>query len=169
MSDFRVIKAELSVEFEEARSDFELEFQNSHNGLDEWMSMLRAKEEGQNTDPLTLKILTEVLRKLDNIENKLNGNEGLSALANHKIATKLGYEGFGFDEDCLEVGKNYFARVRIHGFVHKEIKLFFTAIDAQTAKITRISKFDEKEWASNVARYEMGAIRAMKKKEKDEY
>ena len=123
----------------------------------------------QNTDPLTLKILTEVLRKLDNIENMLSQKCEETPLANKKIANKLGYEGFCFDEDCLEVGKNYFGRVRIHGFVHKEIKLFFNAIDSKTAKISRISKFDEKEWASNVARYEMGAIRAMKKKDRDEY
>ena len=57
----------------------------------------------------------------------------------------------------------------ICGFVHKNIKLFFEAVDEKTAKITRISKFDEKEWASNVARYEMGAIRAKKQKDNDEY
>lgn len=169
MSEIRLIDAELSVEFEESKDEFEVEFSSSHNGLDEWMSVLRAKEEGDNTDPLTLKILTEVLRKLDHIEKMLSGDAGAKSLANKKMASKLGYEGFAFDEECLESGKNYFARVQIHGFVHKQIKLYFTAIDGKTARISRISKFDEKEWASNVARYEMGAIRAMKKKDRDEY
>lgn len=165
----RLVSAELKVSFELDNGSFESEFSSSHNGLDEWMSMLRAKEGGENTDPLTLKVLTEVLRKLENIENMLSDEKSSNTLANSAVADKIGYEGFGFALPCLEAGKSYFARVVIKGFVSKNIKLFFEAVDEKTAKITRISKFDEKEWASNVARYEMGAIRAKKQKDNDEY
>lgn len=164
----RFVTAELKVEFQAYDERFEAEFSSSHNGLDEWMSLLKAKEAGQNTDPLTLKLLTEVLRKLENIENILSGQSEQEALINYKKASKISYEGFCFDEECLEVGKSYFARVSIKGFVRKSIKLFFKAIDEKTALIERISKSDENEWASNVARCELGAIRA-RKKENDEY
>lgn len=169
MSEMRLVNAELKVSFCLDDGSFESEFSSSHNGLDEWMSMLKAKEAGDNTDPLTLKVLTEVLRKLENIENMLSG-EGSSVNLGHKEnANKIGYEGFAFENACLEPKKSYFANVVIGGFVHKNIKLFFEAVDEKTAKITRISKFDEKQWASNVARYEMGAIRAKKQKDNDEY
>ena len=169
MNEFRVVKALLSVEFEENNPSFETEFSASHNGLDEFMSLLVAKEKGDNTDLLTIKLLTEVLRKLEHIENLLSDNAPQKLLKYHANASKFGYEGFIFDEDCLQEGFEYFARVQIKGFVHKEIRLFFKALDSKTAKITRISKLDEKEWASNVARCEIGAIRASKKRDEDEY
>lgn len=169
MSEFRVVNAELSVEFEKNNGAFEAEFSSSHNGLDEFMSLLLAKEKGDNTDPLTIKILTEVLRKLDRIEGILSGKDGHKTLECTQKANKIGYEGFVFENACLQSGQEYFARVNIVGFVHKDIKLFFSALDEKTAKITRISKIDEKEWASNVARYEIGAIRANKKRDGDEY
>lgn len=169
MNEMRFVSAELKVSFCLDDGSFESEFSSSHNGLDEWMSVLKAKEGGENTDPLTLKVLTEVLRKLENIENILSGKGNSANLGKQENANKIGYEGFGFENACLETGKKYFARVMIGGFVHKNIKLFFEAVDEKTAKITRISKFDEKEWASNVARYEMGAIRAKKQKDNDEY
>lgn len=169
MNEFRVVYALLDVEFSKADESFESEFCASHNGLDEFMSLLVAKEKGDNTDLLTIKLLTEVLRKLENIEDLLTAKSPQRLLENEKKASKIGYEGFIFDEECLEVGIEYFARVKIKGFVHKEIRLFFTALDSKTAKITRISKIDEKEWASNVARYEMSAIRASKKRDDDEY
>lgn len=50
----------------------------------------------------------------------------------------------------------------IQGFVKKHIGLYFIALDDKTAKITRLSKSDEKEWAQNVARAELSAIRASK-------
>lgn len=167
MSDFRLVSAQLFVEFEPYDERFEAEFSSSHNGLDEWLSLLKAKESGENTDPLTLKLLTEILRKLENIENMLSKQDEARHLANTKTASKIGYEGFCFDEDCLKSGGLYFASVRIEGFVRKNIKLFFRALDGRLAKIERISKFDEKEWAQNVARCEMSQIRQNKRK-KDE-
>lgn len=171
MSDFRLVSAQLFVEFELYDERFEALFSSSHNGLDEWLSLLKAKESGENTDPLTLKLLTEILRKLENIENMLERQNSTNALnehlANTKTASKIGYEGFCFDEDCLKSGELYFASVRIKGFVRKNIKLFFRAKSKRLAKIERISKFDEKEWAQNVARCEMSQIRQTKHK-KDE-
>ncbi len=169
MNEFRVVEALLSVEFEEASSDFETEFSASHNGLDEFMSLLVAKEKSDNTDLLTIKLLTEVLRKLEHIENLLSNKAPQKLLKYQANASKFGYEGFIFDDECLKENCEYFARVQIKGFVHKEIKLFFKALNSKTAKITRISKLDEKEWASNVARCEIGAIRANKKKDENEY
>ena len=69
---------------------------------------------------------------------------------------------------CKEI-KNTLKEIKIFKTQGEKIKNQLNLINEKTAKITRISKFDEKEWASNVARYEMGAIRAKKQKDNDEY
>ena len=89
MSQMRFVSAQLKVSFCLDDGSFESEFSSSHNGLDEWMSMLKAKEGGENTDPLTLKVLTEVLRKLENIENMPNGKDSLANIHNKKNANKI--------------------------------------------------------------------------------
>lgn len=169
VENLRLISASAKVDYElvsdENKARFENIFYSSHNGLDEWLSLARAKEEGENTDPLTLKILIEVLRKLENIENLLESKGQEYGFKNSANAISLGYEGFGFNESCLSSGQLYFAKVRVQGFIKKHIALYFIALDEKTARITRISKSDEKEWAQNVARAEMNAIRANKSKD----
>ena len=164
VEQLRLINASAQVSYElvseQNKARFESIFASLNNGLDEWLSLARAKDEGENTDPLTL----EVLRKLENIENLLQSKaQGQNLeLANSNLAVSLGYEGFAFDEACLKSGELYFAKVLIQGFVKKHIGLYFIALDDKTAKITRLSKSDEKEWAQNVARAELSAIRSSK-------
>lgn len=168
VEQLRLINASAQVSYElvseQNKARFESIFASLNNGLDEWLSLARAKDEGENTDPLTLKLLIEVLRKLENIENLLQSKAQRQNLdlANSNLAVSLGYEGFAFDEACLKSGELYFAKVLIQGFVKKHIGLYFIALDDKTAKITRLSKSDEKEWAQNVARAELSAIRASK-------
>lgn len=170
-NEMRLVSARVEISYElvdeQNKEGFENAFANSQSGLDEWLSLARAKDEGENSDPLTLKLLTQVLRKLEYIEELLESKDGAQSykLANSAIATGIGYEGFGFNDECLKSGEKYFAKVRIQGFVKKHIMVFFKALDEKTAKIERISKIDEKEWAQNVARCEMNAIRASKSKD----
>ena len=79
-NEMRLVSARVEISYElvdeQNKEGFENAFANSQSGLDEWLSLARAKDEGENSDPLTLKLLTQVLRKLEYIEELLESKDG---------------------------------------------------------------------------------------------
>ncbi len=164
MVDFRLIDSKVAVSFEEdVDFKFELEFNESRSNIDEWLSHEKARGESENSDPLTLKLLVELYKKVDELSNLIkNEKTPPKPLKHMKITDKIGFEGFSFDEDCLEKDVIYFAKISLPLFIKREILLYFKAVDCKTAKIVRIARSDEKEWSSYVSESERLEIRKQK-------
>ena len=164
MVDFRLIDSSLRVNFEPfTEGKFENEFYGSRSGIDEWLSFERAKGDMENSDPLTIKLLVEVYKKLEELTTLLREHrDPYSPLERAAVATKVGFEGFCFGEDTLEAGETYFGRLNLNISLKRVIPVQFVALDARAAKITRIAPNDEKEWSHFVAQSEIIAIRKAK-------
>lgn len=163
MVEFRLTKGYLQVEFEENVGErFEVEFNQIHSAIDEWVSVEKAKTSGES-DPLLVKLLVGIYKKLDElgelIKSEKNPREGLK----FKQTTNLiGFEGFGFEKEYLQEGQIYFAKLFVPSFVRSQIPVFFKAVDSKTAQIIKITPSDEKEWSQFVARNEIIEIRKAK-------
>lgn len=161
MVDFRLFETKFELEFELSDPKFELEFNASVNAFQDWLSFQKAKD--NISDPLILELLLGLHQKIDDLTNLIkSGQDSQNKLKFVKFASKIGYEGFGFDEDCLEVGKEYFARICVDSFFVKKVCVYFEAVDSKTAKITKINPSSEKQWSHFVARSEMLGIRKAK-------
>lgn len=161
MVDFRLFETKFELEFELDDPKFELEFNTRANSFEDWLSFQKAKD--NVSDPLILELLLGLHQKIDNLTNLIkSGEQSQNKLKFVKFASKIGYEGFAFDEDCLEIGKIYFARICVDSFFLKTICVYFEAVDSKTAKITKINPRSEKQWSHFVARSEMLSIRKAK-------
>ena len=164
MVDFRLIASQISVEFEEDDGNkFELEFNSSRANIEEWLSLAKARGEAENSDPLTLKLLVELYKKVDELSNLIKHEKSpQTPLKYHEITSLIGFEGFEFKNECLDPSKIYFARVSLPLFIKRDILLYFEALSTKTAKIIRVSRNDEKEWSMYVAESERLEIRKQK-------
>lgn len=164
MVDFRLTSGCVRVEFEvNSGIEFEAEFNETKSSIDEWISFEKAKSDGENSDPLTIKLLTGIYKKLDELSSLLkNEKNPRKELEFTQITDAIGFEGFSFGVDCLKEGEIYFARISLPLFVKSEIPVFFEAVNSRAAKITKITPSDEKEWAHFVARNEIMEIRKAK-------
>ncbi|RAZ51904.1 hypothetical protein [Campylobacter hyointestinalis] len=165
MVDFRLIASQISVEFEEDDGDkFELEFSSSRANIEEWLSLAKARGEAENSDPLTLKLLVQLYKKVDELSNLIKNEKSPQIpLKYYEITSLIGFEGFEFKNECLKPGKIYFARVSLPLFIKRSILLYFEALDTKTAKIIKVSTSDEKEWSMYVAQSERLEIRKQKR------
>ena len=66
MVDFRLIYGRVEIAFEpDDEYVYEVEFNQSRSNIDEWLSHEKVRGEGENSDPLTLKLLVELYKKVD--------------------------------------------------------------------------------------------------------
>ncbi|AII14102.1 hypothetical protein CIG11343_0182 [Campylobacter iguaniorum] len=167
MVDFRLIASRVLVQFQkDLNGEFELEFSQSRSSIDEWLSLEKARGESANSDPLTVKLLVELYKKVDELSNLIKNEKSPQIpLESLETATHIGFEGFKFGVQCLEEGEIYFARILLPTFIKKEILVYFRALDTNTAKIFRVSKGDEREWSAYVAESERLEIRRAKNDE----
>lgn len=163
MVDFRLIKSSIKVDFELNKDGkFDAEFNSSRSSIEEWLSFEKAKYGGEDNE-LTLKLLVEIFKKLDELTEILNDKNGSKLkLENSAVADFIGYEGFKFKQNILQTDKEYFAKLHLPLLAHQKINIFFKAIDEQTARITQITANDEKTWSHFVAGSEMLLIRKAK-------
>lgn len=167
MVDFRLISSRVEIEFEpDMDGTHESEFNQSRSNIDEWLSIEMVRGEGENSDPLTIKLLVELYKKVEELSNIIkNQHTPPKSLKFCLDTSKIGYEGFEFDKDCLEVGTSYFARVNLPLFIKREVMVYFKAITPNCAKILKISRGNEREWNAFVAESERLEIRKVKNNE----
>ena len=167
MVDFRLISSRVEIEFEpDMDGAHESEFNQSRSNIDEWLSIEMVRGEGENSDPLTIKLLVELYKKVEELSNIIkNQHTPPKPLKFCLDTSKIGYEGFEFDKDSLEVGTSYFARVNLPLFIKREVMVYFKAITPNCAKILKISRGNEREWNAFVAESERLEIRKVKNSE----
>lgn len=167
MVDFRLIYGRVEIAFEpDDEYVYEVEFNQSRSNIDEWLSHEKVRGEGENSDPLTLKLLVELYKKVDELSNIIkNQHTPPKPLKFNFTTSKIGYEGFEFDNECLEVGVTYYARVNLPLFIRREVLMYFKAVTPKCAKILKISRGNEREWNAFVAESERLEIRKAKNSE----
>ena len=70
MVDFRLINGRVEIGFEpDEEYKYEAEFNQSRSNIDEWLSHEKVRGESENSDPLTIKLLVELYKKVDELSN----------------------------------------------------------------------------------------------------
>lgn len=167
MVDFRLIYGRVEIAFEpDDEYVYEVEFNQSRSNIDEWLSHEKVRGESENSDPLTLKLLVELYKKVNELSSIIkNQHTPPKPLKFNFTTSKIGYEGFEFDNECLEVGVTYYARVNLPLFIRREVLMYFKAVTPKCAKILKISRGNEREWNAFVAESERLEIRKAKNSE----
>ena len=133
------------------------------DAIGQWLKLAKAKGDTSESDPIALKLLVDLHRKLDKIE-RLIKNEKPSRLGLNYSAQidSIGFGFFQLEEEELEASVRYYGRITMPTYPQREIGVFFTAVDGRLAKIERIHDRDEKEWGSYVTARERILIRELK-------
>jgi len=168
MNTPRLVKAPISIVYDIANEDLhEREYHTlseaDEDAIGQWLKLAKARGETSDSDPVALKLLVDLHRKIDNLERLIKDEKpsrvGLS------YSAKIDSIGFGFfklEVEDLEEDKLYYGRITMPTYPEREIGLFFKAVDKSLAKIVKTHDRDEKEWGSYVTARERVMIRELK-------
>jgi len=168
MSTPRLVKAPISLVYDIANEELhEREYHTlseaDDDAIGQWLKLAKAKGETSESDPVTLKLLVELHRKVDNLERLIKNEKpsriGLSSSAQIE---SIGFGFFQIEEDVFEAGTRYYGRITMPTYPQREIGVFFNATDARLAKLEKIHDRDEKEWGAYVTARERVMIRELK-------
>lgn len=160
----------IDISFSEVSTDkdtFLYEFvhsnENEEDPINQWLKLARAKGEVAQTDPVLLNLMVELHKKVDALERFLKNEEPKKTPLSYDISVEsIGFEHFKLTKDVLSEGVEYYARVSMPIYPQRDIKIFFRAVDASLAKITKIHERDEKEWGAYILARERALIRQAK-------
>jgi len=168
MSTPRLVKAPISIVYDIANDDLhEREYHTlseaDDDAIGQWLKLAKARGETSESDPIALKLLVELHRKVDNLErlikNETPSRVGLSSAG--KIES-IGFGYFKLEKAELETSTQYYGRITMPTYPQREIGVFFRAVDSSVAKIEKIHDRDEKEWGAYVTARERVMIRELK-------
>lgn len=172
----RLIKAPLTLMFEEAKSDDENYLREYHqlsdsddDPISQWLKLAKARGETSETDPVVLNLLVELHRKIDALELLLKNEEPKRiALSKEAQIDAIGFGHFSLTQDLLQEGESYYARIDMPVHPKRDVAVFFEAQSKNLAKITKIHERDEKDWNAYLTARERVLIReAREAKEKE--
>lgn len=164
----RLVKAPISLVYDEANNElYEREYHTlseaDDDAIGQWLKLAKAKGETSESDPVTLRLLVELHRKVDNLERLIKNEKpsriGLSSSAEIE---SIGFGYFKLENEDLDEGARYYGRITMPTYPQREIGVFFIAVDKSLAKIDKIHDRDEKEWGSYVTARERVMIRELK-------
>ena len=170
----RLVPAPISVVFSKADLDienFEREYQQlseaDDDPISQWLKLAKAKGETADSDPVLLNLIVELHRKIDALEMFLkNEKPKRISLTNEAHIVAIGFEHFKLEEEILQEGTLYYARILMPVHPKRDVAVFFTAQSKSLAKITKIHERDEKEWAAYLTSRERVLIREAKESKK---
>jgi len=171
MSIPRLVSAPISIVYDLANDELhEREYHSlseaDDDAIGQWLKLAKAKGETSESDPVALRLLVELHRKVDSLErlikNETPSRIGLSLAAQIE---SIGFGCFKLEKKELEKDKLYYGRITMPTYPQREIGVFFTAVDESLVKLERIHNRDEKEWASYVTARERVMIREAREKQ----
>lgn len=164
----RLVKAPISLEYDVENIELhEREYDRlseaDDDAIGQWLKLAKAKGETSESDPIALKLLVDLHRKLDKIERLIKDEKpsriGLSYTAQIE---SIGFGYFRLEKEELEPSTRYYGRITMPTYPQREIGVFFMAVDTSLAKIEKIHERDEKEWGAYVTARERILIRELK-------
>ena len=168
MSMPRLIKAPISLVYDIANSELhEREYHSlseaDDDAIGQWLKLAKAKGETSESDPVALKLLVELHRKIDNLERLIkNEKSPRVALSSKAQIDSIGFGFFQLEKEEFEKEEIYYGRITMPTYPQREVGVFFKAVDTRTAQIQKIHDRDEKEWGSYVTARERVMIRELK-------
>ena len=168
MNTPRLVQAPISLVYDVANDDLhEREYHTlseaDDDAIGQWLKLAKAKGETSESDPVALRLLVELHRKVDKLEalikNEKSSRIGLSSSAQIK---SIGFGYFDLEKEDLEKDEYYYGRITMPTYPQREIGVFFKAVDTHLAKLEKIHDRDEKEWGSYVTARERVMIRELK-------
>ncbi|PHR55488.1 MAG: hypothetical protein COA44_10560 [Arcobacter sp.] len=168
MSTPRLVKAPISLVYDVANAELhEREYHTlseaDDDAIGQWLKLAKAKGETSESDPVALKLLIELHRKIDNLERLIKNEKspriGLSSSAKIK---SIGFGYFQLENEDLDKDERYYGRITMPTYPQREIGVFFKAVSTDLAKLEKIHDRDEKEWGAYVTARERVMIRELK-------
>ncbi len=128
-----------------------------------WVKIANTKS-NSDADPLLLKLLVEMHRKIDNLQKIVENKEVEHISLSTSIHIQsVGYEYFKIDDGfLLEDDKQYYGRIIMPVFPERQVALFFKKHKDNIAKIELMHNRDIGEWDFYVSSRERAMIREMK-------
>ncbi len=164
----RLVTAPISIVFDIAdESLHEREYHSlseaDDDAIGQWLKLAKARGETSESDPITLKLLVELHRKVDSLERLIkNEKPSRVGLSYAEQIESIGFGFFKLEASVLETSQRYYGRITMPTYPQREIGIFFIAVDSALAKIERIHDRDEKEWSAYVTARERVMIRELK-------
>ncbi|MDR1911813.1 MAG: hypothetical protein LBQ52_05655 [Helicobacteraceae bacterium] len=173
INEMRWITAPLTAEFSlenENGKGFKLEFEklseSDDDPLSEWLKLARARGETKESDPVTLALLIELNRKIDDLTRFVKGEKKTRVELKHSAALDgVNYAHFLLADDSLIPNERYYARIAMPIFPIRDVGFYFIAKSARVGEIALMHERDQKAWDSYVASRERSMIRQMKERQ----
>jgi hypothetical protein len=128
-----------------------------------WLKLAKARGETSDSDPVLLKLMVELYRKIDGLEKLIKDEQPVRVDLNvQSDILNIGFEHFELAQDILEVGAEYYGRVDMPVHPKRDVGIFFQAQTPSLAKITKIHERDQKDWNIYLRARERVKIRELK-------
>jgi hypothetical protein len=170
MDDIRFVVAPLTIHLEEVGEKEEI-FYKEYNSLSEfeedsvgqWLKIAKARGETGDSDQVLLTLLVELHKKIDTLTSIVKNEEReLTPLVDKGMISHIGFEHIKLEEELLQEGKRYYARIEMPVFPKREIPIFLKALSSNIAEITNMHDKDERDWSPYVTARERVMIREAK-------
>lgn len=168
MSQPRLVQAPISIVYDIAdetlhEREYHTLSEADDDAIGQWLKLAKAKGETSESDPVALKLLVELHRKVDNLERLIkNEKPNRIGLSSEGKIESIGFGYFKLEREDLEVSKRYYGRITMPTYPQREIGVFFIAEDSSLGRIEKIHDRDEKEWGAYVTARERVMIRELK-------
>lgn len=168
MSLPRLVQAPISIVYDIASDEmYEREYHTlseaDDDAIGQWLKLAKARGETSESDPISLKLLIELHRKIDNLERLIkNETPSRVSLSSQAEIESIGFGYFKLADDVLDASTRYYGRITMPTYPQREIGVFFVAVDSSLAKLEKIHDRDEKEWGAYVTARERVMIRELK-------
>lgn len=166
----RTISAPLVIEYDPIDVDeknFRLEFdtlaQTDEDPIGQWLKIAKAKGETRESDSVLLHLVVELHRKVDDLTKLINNERPTYVQLHHVIPIEsVGHGHFFIEQNTLDRDKEYYGRVNLPVFPQRVVPVYFTALDANHARVTIMHERDIKDWDSYILARERQLIREQK-------
>ncbi|MEA3522078.1 MAG: hypothetical protein U9R50_03815 [Campylobacterota bacterium] len=167
----RLIAAPIAISFDilnnNNKEDYEREYHQlseaDDDPISQWLKMAKARGETSESDPVMLKLMVELHRKVDNLETLIkNEKPKRLELSIHEMIESIGFENFKLKHECFEIGQYYYGRLEMPVHPKRDVGIFFKAENKTLAKIEKMHDRDIKEWGSYLTARERVMIREMR-------
>ncbi|MEA1918211.1 MAG: hypothetical protein U9N52_00080 [Campylobacterota bacterium] len=166
----RLIAAPIAISFDllgHEKERYEREYHQlseaDDDPISQWLKMAKARGETAESDPVMLKLMVELHRKIDNLEQLIkNEKPKRLELSTHEMIESVGFENFKLKHPTFETGQTYYGRIEMPVHPKRDVGIFFKAEDQHLAKIIKMHDRDIKEWGAYVTARERVMIREMR-------
>ncbi|HIO90311.1 MAG TPA: hypothetical protein EYG69_00915 [Campylobacterales bacterium] len=172
MKNIRFIPTLLNCKYEEVLNSNSKLFKDEYNFLSEyetdtvgqWLKNAKARGETSESDQVLLTLLVELHKKIDRLESIIKNEEMeyIHLLEEVKIIG-LNFDYIKVEKPSFTPEANYYARIPMPVFPKRDIPVFLTAIDNDTAKISLISQKNLQDWNTYITSKERELIRESKR------